>query len=367
LPRLITYGLTADFKEERTNTMSEKFLVTSSPHIHSDFKTSSIMLDVIIALIPAGLAGIFYFGIKCLLIITTSIASCVVFEFLWNKFMKQKTTVGDLSAVVTGLLLAYNMPPTIPVWMVVVGSFFAIIIVKQFFGGIGNNFMNPALAARAFMLASWAGFMAPSVWQSPSLMGMDSLTGATPLSMLKEGGEQLKNMPGMERLFMGDIEGCIGETSACLLLIGGLYLWMRGVIKARIPVSFIATVAVCTFLFGGADSLGDRVQMMGWHVLSGGLFLGAIFMATDYTTSPVTPKGQIIMGIGCGLITSLIRLKGGYPEGTTYAILLMNVLTPLIDRYTAPRVFGTKTDRKEKMEKKIMEAFKKRKSGKEAQ
>ena len=347
--------------------MSEKFLVTSSPHIHSDFKTSSIMLDVIIALIPAGLAGIFYFGFKCLTIIAVSIISCVAFEFLWNKFMKQKTTVGDLSAVVTGLLLAYNMPPTVPVWMVVVGSLFAIIIVKQLFGGIGNNFMNPALAARAFMLASWAGVMAPSTWQSPSLFGMDSLTGATPLSILKEGGEALERMPEMQRLFMGDVEGCIGETSACLLLIGGIYLWMRGVIKARIPVSFISTVAVCAFLFGGATGFVDRIEMMGWHVLSGGLFLGAIFMATDYTTSPMTPKGQIIMGIGCGLIASLIRLKGGYPEGTSYAILLMNVLTPLIDRYTAPRVFGTKTDRKEKMEKKIMDAFKNRKSKKEAQ
>ncbi len=351
--------------------MSEKFLVTSSPHVHSDFKTSSIMLDVIIALIPAGLAGIFYFGLRSLWVTLVSVAACVGFEFLWNKFMKKPDSVGDLSAVVTGLLLAYNMPPTIPLWMVVVGALFAIIIVKQLFGGIGNNFMNPALAARAFMLASWAGAM--TKWVSPSLFGTDAaltadaVASATPLTILKAGGEALNQMPAVQKLFFGDVGGCIGETSACLLLIGGLYLWMRGVIKLRIPVSFILTVAVCTFLFAGGTGFAGRVQMMVWHVFSGGLFLGAIFMATDYTTSPMTPKGQIIMGIGCGLITSLIRLKGGYPEGVTYSILIMNVLTPLIDRYTAPRVFGTKTDRKEKMENKIMDAMKNRKAKKEVQ
>ena len=345
--------------------MSEKFMVTSSPHIHGEFNTRSIMLDVIIALIPAGLAGIFFFGLHSLLVIATSVISCVVFESLWNSFMKKKNTVGDLSAVVTGLLLAYNMPPRIPVWMVVVGSLFAIIIVKQLFGGIGQNFMNPALAARAFMLASWAGAM--TTWISPSLFGTDALTTATPLTILKEGGEALAEMPGIQKLFMGDIGGCIGETSTCLLLIGGIYLWMRGVIKMRIPVSFIVTVAVCMFLFGGGEGFAGKLQMTCWHVFSGGLFLGAIFMATDYTTSPVTPKGQIIMGIGCGLLTSLIRLKGGYPEGTTYAILIMNVLTPLIDRYTAPKAFGLNTEsRKEKVEKKIMEVIKNRKEKKEA-
>ena len=345
--------------------MSDKFLVTSSPHVHSDFKTSSIMLDVIIALIPAGLAGIFYFGIHSLFVTLVSVLSCVAFEYLWNRFLNKSNSVTDLSAVVTGLLLAYNMPPTIPLWMVVIGAFFAIIIVKQMFGGIGSNFMNPALAARAFMLASWAGPM--TNWLAPSLFGTDGLTSATPLATLKEGGEALANMPAIQKLFFGDIGGCIGETSACLLLIGGLYLFMRGVIKLRIPLSFILTVMVCTFLFGGGEGLMGRLQMSGWHLFSGGLFLGAIFMATDYTTSPMTPKGQVIMGVGCGLITVLIRLKGGYPEGVTYSILIMNVLTPLIDRYTAPRVFGTKTDRKEKLENKIMEAVKNRKAKKEVQ
>lgn len=345
--------------------MSEKFLVTSSPHVHSEFKTSSIMLDVIIALIPAGLAGIFYFGMHSLWVTLVSVLSCVAFEYLWNKFLKKPNSVSDLSAVVTGLLLAYNMPPTIPLWMVVIGALFAIVIVKQMFGGIGSNFMNPALAARAFMLACWAGPM--TNWISPSLFGTDALTSATPLTILKEGGDALANMPAIQKLFFGDIGGCIGETSACLLLIGGLYLWMRGVIKLRIPLSFILTVAVCMFLFGGGEGLMGRLQMTGWHVFSGGLFLGAIFMATDYTTSPMTPKGQVIMGIGCGLLTVLIRLKGGYPEGATYSILIMNVLTPLIDRYTAPRVFGTNTDRKEKVENKIMDTLKNRKAKKEVQ
>lgn len=342
--------------------MSEKFLVTSSPHIHSDFTVRSIMLDVIIALVPAGLAGIFYFGMHSFWVIFTAVLSCTVFEFLWSKFIKKPSSVGDLSAIVTGLLLAYNMPPTIPLWMVVIGSFFAIVIVKQLFGGIGCNFMNPALAARAFMLASWAGAM--TNWISPSLFGTDAQTSATPLAILKEGGEALQNMPGLQKLFLGDVGGCIGETSACLLLIGAIYLWMRGVIKIRIPLSFISTVAVCAFLFGGGTTIAERFQLCGWHICSGGLFLGAIFMATDYTTSPVTPKGQVIMGIGCGLLTSLIRLKGGYPEGVSYSILIMNVITPLIDRYTAPRVFGTKTDRKEKMEDKIMDVVNKRKAKK---
>ena len=343
--------------------MSEKLMVTSSPHIHGEFSVRSIMLDVIIALVPAGLAGIFYFGMHSLLVILTATISCVAFEYIWNKLMKKKNTIGDLSAVVTGLLLAYNMTPSIPLWMVVIGSLFAIIIVKQLFGGIGQNFMNPALAARAFMLASWAGAM--TSWVSPSLFGTDALTTATPLSLLKEGGEQLANMPEIKKLFLGDIGGCIGETSACLLLIGGIYLVMRGVIKMRIPVSFILTVAVCAFLFGGGVGFPGRLQMAGWHIFSGGLFLGAIFMATDYTTSPVTPKGQIIMGIGCGLITSLIRLKGGYPEGVSYSILIMNILTPLIDRYTTPKVFGTGESRKEKLEQRVLNVLKKRKAKKE--
>ncbi len=336
------------------------YLVTSSPHIHGEYSVRGIMLDVVIALIPAGLAGIFYFGMRSLLVILASVISCVLFEFIWNILMKKKNTVGDLSAVVTGLLLAYNMPPTIPVWMVIIGSLFAIIVVKELFGGLGQNFMNPALAARAFMLASWAGPMTAFI--SPSLFGTDALTSATPLAILKGGAAAVGQMPGVAKLFMGDVGGCIGETSACLLLIGGLYLWMRGVIKMRTPVSFIATVFVCAFLFGGGTGFMGKLEMGTWHILSGGLFLGAIFMATDYTTSPTTPKGQVIMGIGCGLITSLIRLKGGYPEGVSYSILIMNVLTPLIDRYTMPRVFGV--EKKNRFIYKVTEKLSKNKEGK---
>ncbi|MDP4119135.1 MAG: RnfABCDGE type electron transport complex subunit D [Bacillota bacterium] len=322
--------------------MSQNLMVTSSPHIHSENDVRNIMLDVIIALAPAGLAGIFYFGIHGLLLIAVCTVSCVVFEYIWNKLMHKQNTTGDLSAVVTGLLISYNLPPALPAWMAVIGCLFAIIVVKQLFGGIGQNFMNPALAARAFMLASWTKSM--TTWSSPSLFGMDATTSATPLAILKMG--KLENMPSIGKLFMGDVGGCIGETSACLLLIGGLYLLMRGVIRLRIPVSFIFTVAVCTFIFGGGDGFINRFHIMGMHIFAGGLFLGAIFMATDYTTSPITPIGQIIMGIGCGLITSLIRLKGGYPEGVSYSILIMNILTPLIDRYTMPRVFGTTKENK---------------------
>ena len=345
--------------------MSQKYMVTSSPHIHGDFTVRSIMLDVIIALVPAGLAGIFYFGLRSLAVVATSIVSCVLFEYIWNKLLKKPNTLGDLSAVVTGLLIAYNMPPTIPLWMVSVGSLFAIIVVKQFFGGLGQNFVNPALAARAFMLASWAGAM--TTWISPSLFGSDAMSSATPLSILKAGGEKLSEMPHISKLIMGDVGGCIGETSALLLAIGGLYLLMRGVIKMRTPLSFILTVGICMFIFGSGEGFMGRLYFAGLEIFSGGLFLGAIFMATDYTTSPTTPKGQVIMGIGCGLLTTLIRLKGGYPEGVSYSILLMNILTPLIDRYTAPTVFGTGENKKEKFENKVIELANKKKAKKEAQ
>ncbi|MBE7060518.1 MAG: RnfABCDGE type electron transport complex subunit D [Ruminococcaceae bacterium] len=339
--------------------MAENYMVTSSPHIHGDFTVKSIMLDVIIALVPAGLAGIFYFGLRSLAVILTSVISCVLFEFIWNKLFKKPNTTGDLSAFVTGLLIAYNMPPTIPLWMVVIGCLFAIIVVKQLFGGLGQNFVNPALAARAFMLASWAGAM--TTWISPSLFGSDAMSSATPLSILKAGGEKMAEMPHISKLIMGDVGGCIGETSALLLAVGGLYLLMRGVIKMRTPLSFILTVAVCMFIFGGGEGFYGRLYFSGLEIFSGGLFLGAIFMATDYTTSPTTPKGQVIMGIGCGLLTSLIRLKGGYPEGVSYSILLMNIVTPLIDRYTVPTAFGTGESKKEKFEKKVMKLANKKK------
>ncbi len=308
--------------------------VTSSPHIGSPVNTKSIMLDVIIALIPAGLAGIYYFGSYASSVICVSVLSCVLFEYLWHKLMKKPNTTGDLSAAVTGLLLAYSLPPTIPLWIVVIGALFSIIIVKQLFGGLGHNFVNPALSGRAFLIAAWASQM--TKWVTPSIFGTDAVSTATPLEYLKTGAGEIE--PLMD-VFLGNVGGCIGETSAALLIIGGLYLMVRRIISPRIPLTYLATVFVLIFLCGNHGE-GSALEFTLYHMCSGALMLGAFFMATDYVTSPVTKWGQIIMGIGCGVITVLIRLKGGYPEGVTYAILLMNVATPLIDKYTQPRVFG---------------------------
>lgn len=306
--------------------------VSSSPHIRSKTNTSKIMLDVIIALIPAGIYSIYLFGLKSLVVILTSVTTCVVSEYVACKVMKKGNSTPDLSAVVTGILLAFTLPPTVPLAVVVVGGVFAIVIVKMLFGGIGYNFANPALAARAFLTASWPLFM--TAWINP---GPDAVTSATPLAVLRWGARSGQLKPGLLDLFIGNIPGCIGETSALLLLIGGLYLVYRKVIGLEIPLSFIGTVALFTWLFGG-EGIGTGDFM--YHILSGGLFLGAFFMATDYTTSPVSRDGKIILGIGCGLITSIIRLYGGYPEGVCYSILLMNILVPFIDRAAARRRYG---------------------------
>lgn len=320
--------------------------VSSSPHISTKQTTSGIMLDVIIALAPAGLAGMFYFGLPALSVILMSVAVCVLSEHVWQKIMKKPTSIGDLSAIVTGLLLAYSLPPTTPLYMVAAGAVFAIIIVKQLFGGLGHNFMNPALSGRAFMLAAWSGAL--TSWTFPSVLGMDAVSSSTPLSLLQEGN--LGEMPGFLDMFLGNIGGCIGETCSVLILLGGLYLVVRRVISFRIPLTYIATVAVLTFILGGGNNVAESFNIMISHLLSGGLLLAAFFMATDYTTSPVTPVGQIVMGAGCGLITTVIRLYGGYPEGATYAIMLMNVATPLIEKYTRPRVFGHVKEKKQKKE-----------------
>jgi len=309
---------------------NSRFLVSSSPHIRSGETTQRIMLDVIIALMPALLAGVFYFGLNALTLTAVAVAFAVAAEAVMQKILGKPVTVNDLSAVVTGILIAFNVPVTLPLWMVAVGSIFAIAIAKQCFGGLGYNFINPALAARAMLLASWPVRM--TGWVAP---GADAVSTATPLAILKGGEAAGQALPGLLDMFIGNIGGCIGETSALALIIGGAYLLYRGVINIRIPVSYIGTVAVLTFLFGGFDS-----SAMFYHVLAGGLFLGAIFMATDYSTSPMTPKGQIIFGIGCGFLTSVIRFFGGYPEGVSYSILLMNLATPLIDKYTMPRKFG---------------------------
>lgn len=320
---------------------NNRFIVSSSPHVRSKETVNGIMLDVVIALMPALIFGAFYFGYRALMVTAVTVLSCVVAEYLWQKMCNKPVTVNDWSAVVTGILLAFNLPVTVPMWMPVVGGFFAIIIVKQLFGGLGQNFMNPALAARAFLLASWPVSM--TKWIEPfskmPLFGkVDIVSAATPLGMIK-GAEAVagQDLPSYIDLLTGNIGGCIGETSVIALVLGGLYLLFKRVINWRIPVTFIATVAVLTFVFGQDGFFtGDAL----YHVLSGGLMLGAFFMATDYASSPVTPKGQIIMGVGCGLITSVIRLYGGYPEGVSYSILLMNVATPLIDRYTMPVKFG---------------------------
>ncbi len=295
------------------------------------------MLDVVIALIPAMLGAVYFFGLRSLCVMAVSVAACVVFEYLYRKLLKKDTTVGDCSAIVTGVLLAMVCPVTIPYWTIIIGDFFAIVVVKQLFGGIGCNFLNPALAGRAFLF-SYPVIM--TTWVAPytslNLIGSnaDAVTAATPMSYLHQG-----MLPDTSVLysFIGSVGGCIGETSAVLLLAGGVYLVVRKVISARIPLAYIATVAVIALLFPQGN---DRLQWLGYQVFSGGLMLGAIFMATDYATSPVTKGGQIVYGIGCGLITMLIRYFGSYAEGVSYAILIMNVTVLLLDKIGVPKRFG---------------------------
>lgn len=306
-----------------------RFLVSSSPHIRSGESTKKIMSDVAIALLPALFAGIWFFGLKALWLTMVAVGFAVATEVVMQKIMKRPVTVNDFSAVVTGILLTFNVPVTLPWWMLAIGAIFAIAIVKQCFGGVGYNFVNPALAARAMLFASWPVEM--TSWVQP---GVDAITTATPMAILK-GTEATGVLPSVWNMFAGNIGGCIGETSALALLIGGLYLIYRKVISPRIPVVYIATVGILAILFGGFD-----MTIIPYHLFGGGLFLGAIFMATDYSSSPMTAKGQVIFAVGCGLITSIIRFYGGYPEGVSYSILLMNIATPLIDRFTLPRKFG---------------------------
>lgn len=302
------------------------YTVSSSPHIRTKTTVQTVMRDVLIALLPATIAGIYFFKIQALLVILTSVISCVAFEALWQKIMKQKITVFDLSAAVTGLLLAFNLPASIPLWIPVVGSAFAIIIVKQFFGGVGQNIMNPALAARAFLLASWPVQM--TNWT------VDGVSAATPLAILKEGTGAL---PSLMNAFIGNMGGTIGETSVLALLLGGAYLLYKKIISWHIPGIYIGTVFVLTFVFGRNGFMSGNAL---YELLIGGLMLGAFFMATDYTTSPITKKGQVIYAVGCGVMTSVIRIYGGYPEGVSYSILFMSLFVPLIDKYTKPRAFG---------------------------
>ena len=312
--------------------------ISSSPHAHSPVTTQTIMRDVLIALIPALLGSIYFFGFRALMVTLVSAAACVFFEWGFCKLRKLHCKTYDLSAVVTGVLLAFVCPVTIPYWTIILGDFFAIVLVKMLFGGLGKNIVNPALAGRAFLF-SWPVLMSNWVKVGFSnaaglLSTADAVTAATPMSAMHQGALPEESILDM---FLGNIGGCIGETSALLLIIGFIYLLYRKVITARIPLAYIGTVAVLTFLFPQGN---DRIAWMAAQVFGGGLMLGAIFMATDYVTSPLTKLGQIVYGIGCGVITILIRYFGGYSEGVTYAILCMNACAVLLDKIGRPVKFG---------------------------
>ena len=308
----------------------QKMNISSSPHITSNENTSSIMLDVIFALLPATICGIYFFGFHALLIVAVSVASAVVSEYIWCHTIKKEPSLRDLSAIVTGLLLALNLPPTLPLWMAAVGSAIAIIVVKQMFGGLGHNFANPAITARITLMVSFPTAMTTFV---DPFSAADTVSTATPLSGSQEVATDITG------LFFGNYPGCIGETSALLILAGGVYLVLRRVITPEIPLTFMASAA------GVALILCD-VPMR--TLLSGGLVIGAVFMATDYVTSPQSRPGKIIFGIGCGLITVIIRHFGNLPEGVSFSILLMNILTPHINRLTTPKPFGMEVKSDEK-------------------
>ena len=320
---------------------SEHYILSSSPHTHSHASVSRIMLDVIIALLPTTAMGIWFFGMPAVWTIATCVSTCIVTEAICRILMKRESTIGDLSAVVTGLLLALNLPAGLPLWMAVIGSVFAIFIAKQVFGGLGMNPFNPALAARAFMLISFTGPM--TTWLKPWCHGggceavaratpVEALTCATPLAFIKKG--DLTQVPQLWDLLIGNMPGCIGEVSAIALALGAIYLLLRKVITWHIPVAFIATVAVYALIAGRAPA---HVE-----ILTGGIMIGACFMATDYVTSPTTAKGKLIFGFGCGLLCMLIRQFGSYPEGCSFAILIMNAICPLINRWTQPKPFGAR-------------------------
>ena len=322
--------------------MENKLIVSSSPHVRTNKDTSYIMKQVVIALLPATLAALFFFRLSALNVLFFCVTGSVGAEFLCQKISKQESTIGDFSAVVTGLLLAFNVPASLPWWMCLLGAAFAIIVVKMVFGGIGNNFVNPALAARAFLLASFP--VAMTLWTRTGVNwvssgNIDAYTTATPLSFLKAGSNGVSSLAdsgiSISNMLIGNIGGCIGETSAVLIILGGLYLMYKGIINYVIPTFYICTVAILMFILGGFN-----FTFVIYELLAGGLMLGAFFMLTDYTTSPMTKKGQIIYAVLAGLITTVIRLYGGYPEGVSYSILLVNIMTPLIDKYTKTKVFG---------------------------
>ena len=311
--------------------MENNFIVSVSPHVHGKRNTSNVMFDVVLALLPAAVAGCFIFGIQAAILCAVCIASCVGFEFLFTKLCKRPTTVGDFSAVVTGLLLAMNVPSTLPIWQAVVGSFIAIVIVKCLFGGLGCNFANPAITARVIMLIAFTGTMAAAVAPLSVADSVDLATYATPLSVLPQG-----NLPDatLMDMVLGIRGGALGETSALALTIGGIYLVVRKVITWHTPVVFIGAV------FALALAITGDVTTALYYTLSGGTFIGAIFMATDYVTSPSTAKGKIVFALGCAVITTAIRFYGSFPEGVSFSILFMNILNPYIDKWTMKKPFG---------------------------
>jgi len=304
--------------------------VSSPPHIVGKDTVERRMRDVLIALMPALIMAVYRYGAQAFYITAITVISALLAEFLFQKVSGKPVTAGDYSAAITGVLLAFNLPPDVPYWLPVLGSFFAIVVVKQLFGGLGSNFINPALAARAFLLASFPVHM--TNWRLP-----DTVTGATYLAQIKQNPAFAPQTSDYISLLFGKIGGCIGEVSAAAILIGGIFLLIRKIINWRIPVLYIASFAVFGIIFDRTGSFAPNIL---FEILSGGLLLGAFFMATDYATSPVTHAGKIIMGIGCGFLTAVIRIHGGYPEGVSYAIIIMNIFVPLIDKYIRPRVYG---------------------------
>jgi len=327
--------------------MNKLFTVSPSPHVHSDDSTRKIMYRVVLALMPALVWSVFVFGLDALRVTLIAVAACLVFEYLIQRFiLKTKATINDGSALITGILLAFNVPSNLPWWIIITGALFAVGVAKMAFGGLGNNIFNPALAGRVFLLISFPVQM--TTWPTNHHAGVDAVTSATPLGLIKESiksGQPISNLmgklPDTGDLLLGNTGGSLGEVSALLLIIGGIYLLMRKVITWHIPASILGSM----FLFSGILWIIDPVAYVGpmFHILSGGAMLGAIFMATDMATSPMTVKGQLIYGIGIGCLTILIRVYGAYPEGISFAILLMNALTPLINNYIKPKRFGAVT------------------------
>ena len=326
--------------------MAKKLTVSASPHVRSNETTTGIMLDVIIALLPALVMSVVYFGLRALVLTATCVVTCVAAEYLSRKAMKRNNTIGDLSAIVTGIILAFNLPATLPLWMAVVGSIFAIVVVKQMFGGVGQNFVNPAMTARIVLMVSFPTAMAQWVAPFADTWAVDAVTTATPMAALAsvKGGDlsMAGELPSLAEMFIGKHGGSMGEVCAAALICGGVYLLLRRVISPIIPLTFIGTVAVFMLIAGGFN-----LEFVAYELLGGGLMLGAFFMATDYSTSPINKKGKIIFGIGCGLITSVIRIFGSLPEGVSFSIILMNILVPHIENMTTPKPFGTVKEKKE--------------------